>query len=309
MDAAEMIGAEAVRQVPRALGLMDREAASAAAGCADRYYWHYKLHDFSNARAQEISELLALAFLYRHPSNSFFGKEKIRVWALSAVRFWEKLRRCDGSFDEVYPFERSFCATAFSTLHASESLILLGEKPSVDLIPVGRWLACHDAPDVTNQRAAAAASLANLSLLLGHDAFLSVARARAAKIREDCERRGYFNEYGGGDTGYASITLSALALYADRAKDAEAAAWIKKRAEDMGGRLDESGRFAYEGQSRATRFFYPYALAWSNSRHLEKIARGAAEEKILKPSWMDDRYAMPFAADYLRAAARARGGA
>lgn len=302
MDALETLGLEAVRQVPRAMGLVDRDAPSPTAGCADRYYWHYKLHDAANARAQEACELLALAFLYRHPSNVFFGSDRVRGWAMSAVRFWENLRRGDGSFDEVYPFERSFCATAFSTLHASETLLRLGEKPLTDLAPVAHWLIKHDAPDVANQQAAAAAALANLGALLGVDAFGHAAKSRAAALRADFERRGYFNEYGGADTGYASITLSALAIYADRARDAETAEWVRKLAGEIGNRLDEFGRYPYGSQSRSTRFFYPYALAWAKNNHIGKIVRGVAEEKILKPSWMDDRYAVPFAADYLRAA-------
>lgn len=303
MDISDTLGSEAIRQAPRILGLIDREGSSATYGCADRYYWHYKLHDFANARFQEASEVLAAAFQYNHPMNPYHLQDRVREWAIAAIRFWEKIKRCDGSFDEAYPFERSFCSTSFSTMHATQALLLLSARPVTDLRPIGRWLSAHDTADTVNQRAASAAALANLGVLTDHTAFLRAAKDRVSNIRADHERLGYFNEYGGSDLGYSSITLSALSVYADRARDMETIEWVKSIAGKLGQSLREDGTYEYEGQSRSTRFFYPYALARSNDPGLKKISSGVAADKILKPSWMDDRYMIPYAADYLRTAA------
>ena len=176
MDASETLGMEAIGQVPRALGLMDRDESSPTYGCADRYYWHYKLHDFPNARFQEASDLLALAYLFCHPSNPFHGRTKIRDWALAGVRYWERIRRGDGSFDEAYPHERSFCATAFTTFHSTQTSISLAEPLRTDIRPTGRWLVDHDAPDTANQRAASCAALANIAVLTSDAAFRAEAQ-------------------------------------------------------------------------------------------------------------------------------------
>lgn len=304
METAQVLGMEAIRQVPRVLGLMDREKDSPTHGCADRYFWHYKLHDFPNARFQEAAEILALAFVYPHPSNSFYGVERVRAWALASADYWGKTRHGDGSVDEAYPYERSFCATAFSAFHVTQTLILLSESPSFDLRPTARWLMAHDSPDTANQRAASAAALANISVLLSDDRLLHAARSRAAALHDEHRRLGYLNEYGGADLGYTSITLSMLAVYADRARDTDAALWLNTAAAAMGSRLRDDGSCEYASQSRHTRFLYPYALAWSSDPAIGKIAGGISSDRILKPSWMDDRYMVPYTADYLRSAFR-----
>lgn len=304
LDEAETIGAEAVRQIPRVLGMIDRDPSSRTYGCADRYYWHYKLHDFSNARFQETSELLAVAYHYPHPQNPYYLQDCIREWAIAAIRYWERIIRGDGSFDEAYPYERSFCATSFSAMHVTEAMIRLSIRPSSDLGVVGCWLAVHESPDTANQNGASAAALANIGKLMGNEAYGSAARRRVEGMRADHNRLGYFNEYGGPDLGYSSITLSALSIYADRTNDEGMSAWIATIADQTGRSLKEDGRYDYQGQSRGTRFFYPYSLAWLKSPHLGKLAFGVAADKILKPSWMDDRYLVPYAADYLRSAVR-----
>lgn len=300
-QALEIFEHEGLSQVPRTLGLIERDAASCAYGCADRYYWHYKFHDFPNARAQESCELLALAFL-RAADSPYYQNEKIREWALAAVRYWAGLRHADGSVDEAYPFERSFCATSFSAMHALHALTLLGEPADFEIESTARWLAENDGPDVANQRAASAAALALAGRLTGHDRHLLAARRRAQRLAEEHQRSGHFNEYGGPDTGYASITFSALALYAGVSADDAVADWMRRAVPALAAQLDSQGRYAYPGQSRNTRFFYPYALAWVGADALAALAEGVRADRILKPSWMDDRYMVPFAADYLRAA-------
>lgn len=306
VDTVNVIAMEAIRQVPRALGLMDRDPESITYGCADRYYWHYKFHDYPNARFQEVSELLALAYLYRHPENPYCGRPALRDWSLAAVRYWETIMQGDGTFDEAYPYERSFCATAFSTMHSTNTLVLLGERMLHGNERAADWLAAHNAPDTANQRAASAAAMAQMAALTGNQKYRDTADARVRALCAEYEKTGRFNEYGGADLGYSSITMSALAVYAGITQDADISRWLDARASELGARLADDGSYDYAGQSRSTRFFYPYALAWSSDESVGKIARGVTEEKILKPSWMDDRYMIAYAADYLRSAIRLR---
>ena len=65
-------------QTPRILGLGDRNESSKTFGCFDRYYWHYKLLDISNARFQESTLLLAL--LYCNNFNKNINEENIECF-------------------------------------------------------------------------------------------------------------------------------------------------------------------------------------------------------------------------------------
>ena len=68
-----------------------------------------------NARLQDAGWLLAMVYNFTVPENKYAGVEKIGEWALASLRFWAKIQHKNGAFDEVYPFEYSYCATAFST--------------------------------------------------------------------------------------------------------------------------------------------------------------------------------------------------
>ena len=110
----ESLLALAVETVPRVLGLCNRDETSATGGCCDRNYWHYRLLDVANARYQEAGHLFALAYDTSAPRNPFYRRQRIADWARLSWRFWLDQRNSDGSLAEVYPNERSFCATSFS---------------------------------------------------------------------------------------------------------------------------------------------------------------------------------------------------
>jgi hypothetical protein len=114
----------ALSQVPRILSLGDRDNSSKTFGCFDRYYWHYRLLDFPNARFQESALLFALLYRNSFEGNVFYNRQALYQWAMGAIEFWARIQRGDGSFDEVYPNEHSFVATAFSAYAITESMSL-----------------------------------------------------------------------------------------------------------------------------------------------------------------------------------------
>ena len=156
-------------EVPRIISLCDRDVNSATGGCFDRNYWHYKQIDFPNARLQEGMLLLALLYLKEFPGNIYFGNENVRKWAIEALEFWEKIQNSDGSFSEIYPYERSFCWTSFSTYAATETVLLLNEHTDLRKITkAGKWLVIHNNSAVSNQVAGSIAALYHLYLLNGN---------------------------------------------------------------------------------------------------------------------------------------------
>ena len=104
-DSKDILFQEALNMVPRVMGLMNRDSKSTAYGCSDRNYWHYLLHDTPNARLQDAGWLLSLLYNSKLPENRYAGIDKIREWALAAIRFWTRIQHNNGAFDEVYPLD------------------------------------------------------------------------------------------------------------------------------------------------------------------------------------------------------------
>ncbi|MBU1743021.1 MAG: hypothetical protein KKC37_15905, partial [Proteobacteria bacterium] len=100
---------EALAVAPRILGLGDRDPASPTYGCWHRDFWRYLTADFPCAWFQAAALYLARLYRLSDETNRFAGREAVRAWALAAVNFTLGIRHKDGSLDEAYPFERSYC--------------------------------------------------------------------------------------------------------------------------------------------------------------------------------------------------------
>lgn len=299
---------------PRLVGLMDRTRQSRTYGCGDRYYWHYKLHDVANARFQEIGLFLALLYSFNFEGNVYFGKPNVREWVLASVKFWLKLVCREGHTSEVYPFERSYCATAFSSFAVSDSLRWLAQSDQASqhmvesltkdpefrdkINKAGRWLIGHCSYEVTNQVAAAALALSNLAQFDKTGTFEGASDDFIDTIIKDFKKNGFYTEYGGFDVGYTSIINSLLVLYPRKAKE------LRDIILESNDRIDRQtgneGLYDPSATSRKTQFLYPYGFFATRSPVFEKILRGIRANAIITPLWMDDRYCAPLAIDYLR---------
>lgn len=291
--------------IPRALGFCDREAGSETFGCCDRSFWHYKLTDLPNARFQEAGWLFALAHAVNFPGNLFYRQERVREWACGAWRFWLKRRHADGSVDEVYPFERSFCATAFTTASFLASVRMLGgtaewKKELAQARPTLVWLAEHRNPAVANQMAASLAALCLYANLTKDDLIRDAACRRRDEMLALSGENAEFLEYGGVDYGYLSITLSMLLLAAETSDDKSIRASVGRGVRRLEDALDEFGRHDPEQNSRNTQFLYPLALAVMKSSALARVEKGLTRNLLLNPTWMDDRYSIAMAIDYFQ---------
>lgn len=289
----------ALAQVPRILGMGDRDEGSRTFGCFDRYYWHYKLLDFPNARFQEAVALLALLVRFSFPGNRYFDHPVIRRWVEGGISFWARTRNRDGSANEVYPFERGFCPTAMSFWAVTEALRLLGTPPPERLSSTAWWLSRHDNPEVSNQIAAAGAALYNYYLLSGDERYDAEARAKFARLLIAQDPSGFFPEYGGGDLGYHSLTLSLLARYYKHSKDPTVLAALQRGIGVAEEHVRENGSFDYAASTRQTQFLYPYAFVVMGSDVIRRHLSGLERDEILQPGWLDDRYVSPLATDYL----------
>jgi hypothetical protein len=287
--------------LPRILGLCDRDAKSRTYGCCDRNYWHYKLIDFPNIRFQETVSILALLYNFKI-IEPLYQNEKIHSLAVGAIDFAFSRQNNDGSFNEVYPFERSFCGTSFGGYALVESILILRlNKWAKNLMKLGDWLSRHNNPEVSNQMAAAAGTLYLLSLVTQEKKYREASYHKITLLREQKGHERFLPEYGGLDIGYLSITLSHLAMLWRHSKSEKVYDIAIDAATLIEESLDEYGRFDWTNMSRKTQFIYPYGFAvFEKFSVLQKLENGLERNLILNPAWMDDRYCIAFTLDYLK---------
>lgn len=291
-------------QIPRILGFLNTDPHSRTHGCCDRYFWHYKIIDFPNARFQEAVLILALVYQFNLKDNVYFRSSQVKEWIRTVITFWGSQRHLDGSVDESYPNEHHFCATAFSALAVTDALLLLKENSPVDLSSTGEFLLRYNNMEVSNQMASAAAVLYNLYLLTGEEKYKAGFERKISLFLASKGNEVFFPEYGGFDIGYNSITLSLLGkIYSLTLRDD-----IKNIALDcckyILNYIDDDAYYNPEKMSRRTQFLYPYGFALFAPDILERIENGLRKNAILNPSWMDDRYCIPMTADYLMTAVK-----
>lgn len=291
----------ALRQVPRILGLGDRQATSETHGCFDRAYWHYRSSDFPNAQQQQVSLLLAELC---GTGSSYGDKAAVRGWCIASIDFWARIQHRDGSLDEAYPNERGYCATALTTAAVGQAVRALRlEPPREALARAGRWLASRRDPPVSNQVAGAALALLACSSLLDDRKLEAAGLGKVRSVLGAQDREGFFPEYGGADVGYQTLTLSFLGRIERGWSPPGLLASIHRGAAAVTGRLDARGRHETALNSRRTQFVYPCGLVVAGEwAALERHRAGLEAGLVLEPGWLDDRYVIWLATDYLLAA-------
>lgn len=289
-------------QIPRILGLANRKTDSESYGCFDRYYWHYKLSDFPNARFQEST--LALSLAYLNPKlDHFYSNQVLFEWIRSGIMYWTKMQRRNGSFDEAYPHEHSFCATSFSSFSIAKSLRLLNlDEPKVkhSLALSGDWIDIHEDAGPTNQTIVAACALNEIFHLTNDEKYNRASKRKLDQAMGNWQKEGYFLEYGGFDVGYSTIVLSYLAvLYLDTRNEILQDV-SQKLIEKIRSTIDENFQWSYQQTSRKTQYIYPLGFKVFGALDMfERFSRAMEKNEIVTPLWMDDRYSIPLTVDYL----------
>jgi hypothetical protein len=207
----------ALAQIPRLLGAIDRNPYRPTYGCLDRQFWHYRTSPFPSEMYQEGVLPLALVAATRLPGNRWYGEPRVRELAVAGLHFAANSCHRDGSCDDYYPFERALGAAAFSFAAATEAYRLL-RLNDADLLAWFRrratWLMRHDESGrLANHQALVALGLARLETLTGERAYGDAAAERVERILSWQSSEGWFDEYGGADPGYQTVTIDCLAKY------------------------------------------------------------------------------------------------
>ena len=257
-------------EAPRALSLLDRQAASRTAGSADRTFWGWKFTDFSGARFQESVCVLSYLYAAEIEGSRYRKNPALLAWIRLGLEWWCGLQHPDGSFDEAYPYERSLAATAFTSFYVSEALGFLGDdldqatevRVVAALARAGLWLVGNDEHHgfLSNHLAAAAAALEHIHQLTDDPVYRERSRHFLEKILAHQSTEGWYDEYGGADPGYQTHGCFYLARLVELTGDETLKRSLSHAIGFQALFIHPDGSLGGEYTSRNTQTYYPAAF-------------------------------------------------
>lgn len=291
-----------LEQIPRLLGLMNRNPLSPSYGCFDRNYWHYKSVDMACARSQEAVLTLALLYLIKSKDNKYYDNTLVLEWINAGIGFWTEIQEMNGSFNEWYPKENSFVTTAFTSYAVSETLLLLKDKIKNSDFVVSclknsaDWLISKGQPGVRNQECGAILAIYNTYLLTKNERYKKAAFEKVNAILKAQTYEGWFYEYGGADIGYLSLTVDYLSKLYKKTKDKKILQAVKKSVDFLSYFCHPNLTFGGEYGSRNTEYFIPsgFEILAKEDKNAAGICRVVRESlkarSSIAPFSFDDKY-------------------
>lgn len=208
----------------RALGEQDASPHSVTSGCFDRRYWAWKLVDFPEATFQRL--VLPLAQLFRDPQSRFHGRPEVLAAVRSGLGYAGRVQHRNGSFDQAFPYEQSYGATAFLVYPLIEAARLIDdhltaeERAATDRTARrgADFLCSHEERhgEISNHLAGAALSLVAAADRFGDARYDAAATRIVDGLLARQSPEGWFPEYGGADPGYQTLSLDYLTAVAER---------------------------------------------------------------------------------------------
>jgi hypothetical protein len=281
---------------------MDRDPSSDTFGCADRDFWYYRTRtDFAGGGWQQV--MLGFAVLASDEDVPEDERHLLASDAANALTAWTRAQHADGSVDEWYRNEHSFCATAFGLAGAAQTMLYLGdsitdEQRSIWLPALSRaakWLEGRSNPLAMNQNLVAALGLWCLGRIANEARWTVAAEKKFGLIEKSQHAEGWFAEYGGMDFGYSTLALDLLAS-ADMWTAPNAAAMAGKLSNFLASTLGElqivPGRIGSRGTSHGFAFGAEhFADRFESAAILRtQFRRAHRANRITGPDGVDDRY-------------------
>jgi len=251
------------------LSLQDRDPYSPAYGCFDRRYWGWKLIDFPEATFQR--NVYPLAWYLKNTEVSAVFEETLADSVSAGLHFASKIQHKDGSFDQAFPNEHSFGATAFLLHPMLEAFRIVSDRlPSTaknkyqhTLQRAADFLRNHKETHghIANHLAGGALSLYVAADFFSEPGFASSADALIERILAHQSPDGWFTEYEGADPGYQSLCMYYLAqVYRQRPTPGLYTA-LERSVHFLSCFVHPDGTFGGEYGSRRTAIYYPGGLA------------------------------------------------
>ncbi|MCD6356700.1 MAG: hypothetical protein J7L66_05370 [Anaerolineaceae bacterium] len=258
---------QAIQTCRRLLSQINRDPSTATYGCFDRRYWAWKIVDFPEATYQR--NISPLCWFMDQPES--INSERISEAVKSGLLYAIKIQNRDGSFNQAYPYEHSYGATAFllsdlitafqkieGTFNQEETLFVLNKlKQSANFLCKADEL--HGF--ISNHLAGAALALLKAYQLFGDEKFKDKYKKVLAIILHHQSNEGWFPEYGGADPGYQTLCMNYLAQIFHANPSISLRTTIEKSLEFLQYFIHPDGSFGGEYGSRRTEIYYPGGIA------------------------------------------------
>lgn len=279
--------------LPRLLAIFDANEIASTFGMGDRFHWGWKLIDFGNGTFQGAAHGLA-RLVAGNALPDFLGEHAAIERIDAMFHGASQLRRGNGSMEEAFPYESSFCVTALVAYDLVSAIELLDSRISaakrreyLDVVrPMIEFL--HYADEyhafISNHLATAVAALLKWHALTGENGEQRGLEFLERILREQSSE-GWFREYEGADPGYQSLCLYYLADVDRLRPDLRIAEPLRKSIQFLWHFAHPDGSFGGLYGSRNTRFYYPGGLAWLG----RKIPEAAALTGLMMPAICDHR--------------------
>jgi len=274
----------------RLLNLYNTDIFSATYGFGDRDYWGWKIKDFSNATMQGGVHSLAIAL-----KLGIFKKDERKVILKlieTIIKATKKITHSNGSVDEAYPKESSFCVSALVSFDILSALYYLkDEEIEINnyfstVEPLINFITKHNEEHAigSNHLATAVSAILLWNHLTGdnnqrYKELLQV-------IYENQSSEGWYREYEGADPGYQTLCTHYLFYAYMLTKDKELFESLKRSARFLMHFIHPDGTIGGLYGSRNTEVFYPGGIV-GLSGEIEEFALMA---KYLVP---DERQILP----------------
>jgi len=264
----EIIKDQIYRVCRRLMSELNRDASSPGYGCFDRRFWAWKLVDFPEATFQRNTH--ALGWFLQQPENEP-AKGQLVEAVRSGLIYAARIQHRDGSFDQAFPFERSFGATGFLladlavAYQSIEPMLGSADKDKIIkmLFQAGSFLARHHEGHgfISNHLAGAALGLILTSRIAGVPDFEKNAEQLVGLIIKKQSPEGWFEEYGGADPGYQTLCMYYLAQIDSLIEMNALKNSLQKSLEFLQFFIQPDGTFGGEYGSRRTEIYYPGGIA------------------------------------------------
>lgn len=296
-----MLRAQVDLAAARALGEQDASPHSVTSGCFDRRYWAWKLVDFPEATFQRL--VFPLATLYRDSHSRYHGQPEVLAAVRSGLACASRLQHANGSFDQAFPFEQSYGATAFLVYPLIEAAGLVGEHLTADerasadrTARLGAdFLCAHEERhgEISNHLAGAALSLTVAARRFGDQRYESAAGRIIDGLLARQSPEGWFPEYGGADPGYQTLCFDYLTAVAERRPSDRLTQALDRSVEFLKWFVHPDGTVGGIYGSRRTSLAYLGGLArWAAVNPMaaamcDAASRAMAEGALAGPATMD----------------------
>jgi hypothetical protein len=251
----------------RLLSQLNRDPSTPVYGCFDRRYWAWKLVDFPEATFQR--NIYPLCWYMDQPEAK--GSDNLTEFIRAGLLYTLDIQHKDGSFDQAYPNEHSYGATAFllpDLIIAYQKIkgnFLRDERVFIEnrLMRSADYLLNSSELHgfIANHLAGAALALLRSFQLLKEIKYRNASGNLVDKIIENQSDEGWFQEYSGADPGYHTLCMYYLTQIfqfepSDKLRNA-----LERSLQFLQFFIHPDGTFGGEYGSRRTEIYYPGGIA------------------------------------------------